>query len=328
MSSSKNQNGENTYKNVNFRPAFQRHPKKNALKRHLDQSYETDNVKTENVIVQPAQPENHSAKRLKSDWDLLFFNHERNALNIFRVPMQETPPVPKTFETGHTNGFSKIKKRKSFLVTGKEMKSFFHLLEDDVIKDFLHRDKCLKITDKYLIAMVFAYFKRAEFKIREYTRMNFFVALYLANDMEEDEEELKYEIFPWALGDNWRDRFPKFLLKRDRLWARIDHRAVVSRCCADQIMAIEPDHLMWSRGRPEHHAGAQRSYLKHEDEDGFPHGPSSSPRPCLECDTDSQYDSASPHSVSWYVSSGQSTPDNGEEFIEKPGKTQSTFDMK
>jgi len=30
---------------------------------------------------------------------------------------------------------------------------------------------------QYLIAMVFAYFKRADMNIREYTRTNFFVAL-------------------------------------------------------------------------------------------------------------------------------------------------------
>ncbi|WAR18782.1 SPD1B-like protein, partial [Mya arenaria] len=178
----------------------------------------------------------------------------------------------------------------------------------------------------YLIAMVFAYFKRAGYKIREYTRMNFFVALYLANDMEEDEEELKYEIFPWALGDRWRDKFSRFLLKRDNLWARIDHRAVVSRCCCDQIMAIEPEHPVWTRLRPDHHAGAQRGYLKGDDDDGYPRGPGASPRACQDCDTDSVYDSASPLSVSWYISSGQTSPNNEDlEFFEK--LPSSTFDM-
>jgi len=96
-------------------------------------------------------------------------------------------------------------------------------------------------------------------------------------------------------------------------------------------MAIEPENPVWTRVRPEHHAGAQRSYLKDDDDEGFPRGPNSSPRRCLDCDNDSVYDSASPLSVSWYVSSGQSSPENdGLEMLVKRESTlqSSAFDMK
>ena len=92
-------------------------------------------------------------------------------------------------------------------------------------------------------------------------------------------------------------------------------------------MGIEPDHYIWKRNRPEHHAGAIRAYMHDPDDDGYPRGPYATPRTCFECDiADSQYDSASPASVSWYVSSDETSPSDSKHT--SVGSSFSRFDMK
>nr|XP_023659536.1 speedy protein A-like [Paramormyrops kingsleyae] len=169
----------------------------------------------------------------------------------------------------------------AIIIDQQDMAAFFALLDDDLIQHFLRMDACYKMTDKYLLAMTFIYFKRAYFTPSEQTRMNFFIALYLANMMEEEEDGNRFEIFPWALGENWRSLFPTFIKQKDQLWARMQYRTAVSRRCCAEVMAIVPSHSLWKRERPEHHSGAQRHYGR----EGFlqPRGPSALPIACMLC---------------------------------------------
>jgi len=53
--------------------------------------------------------------------------------------------------------------------------------------------------------------------------------------MEEDDEDFKLEILPWALSGDWHRKVTEFLRDRDRLWARIGYRAIVSHKCCEEV---------------------------------------------------------------------------------------------
>nr|XP_012318423.1 speedy protein C isoform X2 [Aotus nancymaae] len=175
---------------------------------------------------------------------------------------------------GGGNGFLRFRQH-------EELQAFLNLLEDSFVQEFLSKDPCFQISDKYLLAMVLVYFQRAHLKLSEYTHSSLFLALYLANDMEEDLEGPKCEIFPWALGRDWCLRVGKFLQQRDKLWARMGFRAVVSRQCCEEVMAKEPFHWAWTRDRRPHHGGVQR--VCPQVPFCLPRGPGLSPPHCSPC---------------------------------------------
>ncbi|KAM4052992.1 speedy protein 1-A-like, partial [Anomaloglossus baeobatrachus] len=125
---------------------------------------------------------------------------------------------------------------------------------DEDIQLFLAKDICLRISDKYLLAMVLVYFKRAGLSTEEY-RENFFPSLFLANQFEED-VDFREEIYAWALGRTWEQRKEELHYQRNQLLLRMDFRAWVDRATCDLIMAQDPSHWVWMRNRRIHHSWA------------------------------------------------------------------------
>ena len=58
---------------------------------------------------------------------------------------------------------------------------------------------------------------------------------FLAHDIEEDDEDLKSELYIWALGTHWQQHYQDMLASREALWMAMDHRAIVSRICCEKV---------------------------------------------------------------------------------------------
>ncbi|XP_040278218.1 speedy protein 1-A-like [Bufo bufo] len=175
-----------------------------------------------------------------------------------------------------------MKKRKmdDFFLHPEERAALFTLLEDENIQLFLISDSCLKISDKYLLAMVLTYFRRAGLPTEEY-RKYFFPSLFLANQFEED-EPFREEIYPWAFGWTWTIQREQFHQLRNLLFIRMGFRAWVDRATCDLIMAQDPGHWAWKRERKVHHSWAIRQFRRKDTEFTIK-GPWISPEPCSLC---------------------------------------------
>uniref|UniRef100_A0A8C6IG79 Speedy/RINGO cell cycle regulator family, member E4A n=1 Tax=Mus spicilegus TaxID=10103 RepID=A0A8C6IG79_MUSSI len=127
-------------------------------------------------------------------------------------------------------------------------KVFTKLLEDPVVKKFLTWDKMLRVSDKYLLSMVIAYFSRAGLFSWQYRPIHFFLALYLANDMEEDNQTPKQDIFYFLYGKSYAQR-PMFHKLRFQFIRSMGWKIWVSREECEEIQAYDPELWVWTRDR-------------------------------------------------------------------------------
>ncbi|KAM4696048.1 speedy protein 1-B-like [Rhinophrynus dorsalis] len=141
------------------------------------------------------------------------------------------------------------------------MNAFYYLLEHSFIWEFLRVDSCFKMSDKYLLAMILRYFERAGLELIEYTPMNFFAALFLANEMQED-VLFRANMYPLVLPEMTPYHVANFGRLKNWLWTRMGYQALVSKEECEQIMAENPYHWAWRRERQEHHGWAIRWHAR------------------------------------------------------------------
>ncbi|XP_078213972.1 putative speedy protein-like protein 3 isoform X1 [Callithrix jacchus] len=195
---------------------------------------------------------------------------------------EHTPEPEETWVLERLQGLKmKIKWRRVSTVLPEHHQAFNRLLEDPVVKKFLAWDTYLLASDKYLRAMVIAYFSRTSLLSWQYERIHFFLALYLANDMEEDNQGPKQAIFYFLYGKDRSQRrlfqklrFQFFCSMCCRAWVSPEELEEVGGCGEVernlvvggwmrgwrdphflkgrlflQIQAYDPEHWVWARDR-------------------------------------------------------------------------------
>ncbi|EHB15623.1 Speedy protein B [Heterocephalus glaber] len=165
-----------------------------------------------------------------------------------QVPVQRLGPVALT----HTGVVEKpcclkrkTKRRHLSSVLPEHHEAFTKLLEDPVIQGFLAWDINLKASDKNLLATVITYFTQASLFPWQFQRIYFFLALYLANDMEEeDDREPKLHMFFFLYGMNF-NKIPQFQKLRYQFIRCMDWNLRVTREKCEEIQAYNPTLWVW-----------------------------------------------------------------------------------
>lgn len=123
-----------------------------------------------------------------------------------------------------------------YFLTSAKLRAYVKLLKEPIIEAFHIHDVCCLSSDSYLLAIVFVYFVRADIKEEEYTVFKFFCALYLALEMEEEIDDYRWELLPWALGPEWQNYLRHFIREKNNIWRGMRYYGIVSRHACKQVV--------------------------------------------------------------------------------------------
>ncbi|KAG8454313.1 hypothetical protein GDO86_000817 [Hymenochirus boettgeri] len=98
-------------------------------------------------------------------------------------------------------------------------------------------------------------FPSGKLQDHEITALNFFAALLLAVEMEED---FFTSIIDYRLGKESEEVSAKLKRAKMELWTRMDYRALVTRQSCDQMMAANPSHWAWQREQSDDQGWARK----------------------------------------------------------------------
>jgi len=178
--------------------------------------------------------------------------------------------------------FRELRNSSMMEIRGEEVEAYCNLVRAGRIPHFLRRDVCFMHADKYLLVLVFIYFKRAKLRLDEFTEDNFWVALYISQDIEEDATFFRWEILPWALGERWEDKQPVFFEYKLEFFRRMNYRAAASKDQIERVLSLLSCPEITSRTRAANHSGSWK--VEEDLVDTYePAGPTQPPHPCARC---------------------------------------------
>ncbi|XP_049640603.1 speedy protein E4-like [Suncus etruscus] len=117
-------------------------------------------------------------------------------------------------------------------------------------KSPIERSICSGLSKGYLLSMVVEYFGHVGLPGHLYNRIHFFLALYIASEMEEADPTSQWIILQSLLGRENVDKLCKeFLNLRMEFFQAMEYRAWVTPELCEEIQAQDPQHWVWRRVR-------------------------------------------------------------------------------